>query len=71
MRKAFLSAIMELFDFLKLIVYSPLMMIKFPSNSMLLFDNLIEAVSYEMLYTDEWFPFVFNLPESSPLTERF
>lgn len=41
MRKAFLNSVMGMFDFLKLIVYSPLMMINFPSNSMMLFDNLI------------------------------
>ena len=24
-----------------------------------------------MLLTDDWFPIIFNLPESSPFTERF
>jgi hypothetical protein len=56
---------------MQLIVFFPLMMIRFPPNIMLFFKGLIQIATYEILYTDKWAPQVFSLTENEPVDSRF
>ena len=58
-------------NFLQLIVFVPLIKIKFPANSVPIFESLNEAATFDMLYTDNWFPLVFNFGKFEPFNQEF
>ena len=70
-RKVVLSELFSMLNFLQLIVFIPLVKIKFPANSLPIFGSLNEAATFDMLYTDNWFPIVFNFGEFEPFNQEF
>jgi hypothetical protein len=45
--------------------------IKMPPNSIYLFGQLIDVATFDILPTDDWFPIIFNLPETGAIDESF
>jgi len=83
MRMFFTNALNEILGmliYLQLVVYMPLMSVKFPATALILFGRIIEVVTFSLLPTDDWFPIWFNIPETKaigclddelPCDERF
>ena len=42
-----------------------------PPNSIYLFGQLIDVATFDILPTDDWFPIIFNLPETGAIDESF
>ena len=57
--------------FFQLFVYIPLTNVVFPSNAMLIYGQLIQVVSFELIPADDLYPKIFDLPSSSPYNHQF
>jgi hypothetical protein len=55
-RKAAMGEVFGMLIFLQYFVLSPLINVKFPGNSLTVFGYLNEAATFDLLYTDKWFP---------------
>jgi hypothetical protein len=55
-----MNEIFGMFVFLQFTVAAPLINAKFPANARSIFEILTQAATFDMLYTDNWFPLVFG-----------
>jgi hypothetical protein len=53
------------------LVYFPLSTVPFPATTMLLYQQVIEIVVFDILPTDDWYPVWFNLPTTEPFSPEF
>lgn len=54
-----LNELLGTISFMQLIVYLPLFETKFPSSAMIIYEKIIGIVSFDLLNTDDWYPFLF------------
>ena len=66
-----MSEIFGMFIFLQFIVVAPLIDIDFPSLNMIMFEILTQAATFDILYTDDWFPKIFKFGELKPYNKQF
>jgi hypothetical protein len=45
--------------------------VKFPANAQSVFGKLTQAATFDILYTDDWFPSVFGFKDLKPLNKQF
>jgi len=69
--KASLNNLMGMINFLQLVVFIPMFNTQFPTNARGLFENLIQVATFDILPTDDYFPLMFNLPDTGAINERF
>jgi len=55
----------------QMVVYYPLIDIKFPPTASILFDTIINLASFEMIPTEKYYPLIFDLPESEAMSDGF
>ena len=63
--------IIGMMGFMQLVVVLPLLDIKFPPTAMILYNQLIGIVTFDIIPTDDFYPFLFRLPESDPISMSF
>jgi hypothetical protein len=51
-------------NFMQLVIYVPLINIKFPATALILYGEIISIVSFDLLPSDDLYPGWFNLPET-------
>ena len=66
-----MNQILGTIAFLQLIVYLPLVDIKFPPTALILYEQIISFVTFDLLPTDDWFPVWFDIRETEPLSKQF
>ena len=54
--------------FMQLVVFMPLLDVKFPPTALILYEKIITIVTFDVLPTDYFYPYIFNLPESDPMS---
>jgi hypothetical protein len=73
--RIFLNGIMDellgMLGFLQLIIYFPLMDVKFPPTALLLYSQITDIVTFDLLPTDDYYPIIFSFPENKALNPRF
>lgn len=57
--------------FMQLVVFMPLLDVKFPPTALILYGKIINIVTFDILPTDDIYPYIFNLPESDPISTAF
>lgn len=53
------------------VVYFPLLEAQFPANTMYLYSEIIEIVSFDIYPTDDWYPVFFELKTTKPFSPKF
>lgn len=66
-----MNQILGTITFLQLIVYLPLVDIKFPPTALILYEQILTFVSFDLLPTDEWFPVWFDIRDAEALSKNF
>jgi hypothetical protein len=66
-----MQEIIGLFGFLQLIIYFPLIDVKFSPTALLLYNQMTSIVTFDLVPTDDFFPQLFSFPETEPLSESF
>jgi hypothetical protein len=52
-------------------VTATLIRVKFPANAQSVFGTLTQAATFDVLYTDDWFPLVFGFGDLEPYNNQF
>jgi len=55
----------------QLFVYSPLTNVNFPPQAMIVYEMLIEVVTFDIIPTDDLYPVLFDLPDSAKYNDKF
>ena len=66
-----LHIVFNMFAFLQLVVWSPLIRIKMPANATTLFNGINSAATFDVFYPHLWFPYIFDLPRDEAYSETF
>jgi hypothetical protein len=66
-----MAELLGMLGFLQLVVYLPLVDVKFPPTALLLYNQLTQITTFDLLPTDKAFQTVFAFPEKAHLNESF
>lgn len=55
-----MGPLIDMLGFFQLVVYFPLLDLKFPPVSLIMFDALISLVTFDLLPTDDFYPYMFG-----------
>ena len=66
-----MNTLFGMINFLQIVVFIPMFKTKFPPNALYLFGNLIDVATFDILPTDDYFPIIFDLPETGAINESF
>jgi len=66
-----MDEVLGMLSFLQLVVYFPLIAVKFPATTSILYNQIISLVTFALIDTDSYFPVIFDLPESEPMSDSF
>jgi len=76
-----MGPLIDMLGFFQLVVYFPLLDLKFPPVTGILFDSLISLVTFDLLPTDDYYPLMFggadskwfelSTKQNEPLNGRF
>jgi hypothetical protein len=70
-RKAAMNEAFGVMVFLQIMVTANLINVKLPPNAHSLFETLTQAATFDILYTDDWFPKVFGFKDLKPYNTQF
>jgi len=57
---------------LQIVVHTPLINVQFPANAFLLYDVMISVATFDILPTDDVYPYLFpDLPENDAFNDKF
>jgi len=62
-----MAEIIGMLCFMQLVVYLPLINVKFPSTALLLYSKIISVVTFDPLPTDNLYPGWFGIPETKAI----
>jgi hypothetical protein len=66
-----MNEVLGMMGFLQLVIYLPLVDVKFPPTAQLLYNQLTSIVTFDLLPTDDFYPLIFSFPESTTLNDSF
>jgi hypothetical protein len=69
--KGAMAELLGMLGFLQLVVYLPLVSVKFPPTALLLYNQLIQIITFDLLPTDDFYPLIFAFPEATNLNVPF
>ena len=69
--KGAMDTLLEMLGFLQLIIYFPLIDVKFPPTALLLYNQITQIVTFDLLPTDDHYPYIFELPDNGTLNDGF
>ena len=55
----------------QLFSYSPLTNVNFPPQAMIVYETLVEVVSFDMIPADDVYPVFFDLPKPAKYNQKF
>jgi hypothetical protein len=58
-----MNEILGMMGFLQLVIYLPLLAVKFPPIALLLYNQITDIVTFDLLPCDYLYPLIFNFPE--------
>jgi hypothetical protein len=70
-RKFAMNEVYGMFTFLQIMVTAALIKVLFPANAQSVFKTLTQAATFDILYTDDWFPLVFGFEGLKPYNTQF
>jgi hypothetical protein len=69
--KGAMAELLGMLGFLQLVVYLPLVDVKFPPTALLLYNQLTQITTFDLLPTDKVYPVIFAFPEATNLNDSF
>ena len=59
-----MAELLGMFAIVQLLIYFPLLNVSFPGMALILWEKVIEVVSFDLLQTDDWYPDYFGFDET-------
>jgi hypothetical protein len=69
--KGAMDTLLEMLGFLQLIIYFPLVDVKFPPTALLLYNQITQLVTFDLVPTDDYYPQIFDFPDNGTLNDDF
>lgn len=66
-----MNDLLGMLGFMQLVVYLPLLDLKFPPTALLLYNQITNIVTFDLLPTDSFYPYMFDFPEFTSINESF
>jgi hypothetical protein len=66
-----MAEIIGMLGFMQLVIYLPLITVKFPATANILFKQLTSIVTFDLVPTDDYYPLMFDFPEGETLNDAF